>query len=243
MHRGRSINALLDEHGHMGLCFFLLQEMCAEKLEKPAEGDPELSESDCVFNFHRRVVQQNLRLRPAAVERLLDSCQTSGLLSFVLDGNQIQISMPILLNLLDRDSKRARHTRAKNAAPNGIDIDTDKEEDKDTELSAEGKKPSTPKQPKWVNPKTFEELKSQIPVDKYSHWTALYGDEEFIARELLKAFSYFVIDHPEKQSKSRSGWMQRLSSWLERSWEKKAKGSPATTKPQSLADYAKEVGT
>jgi len=56
----------------------------------------------------------------------------SGLWTFVLDEKQIKIKIPILLNLLDSDSKKARHTRATNATQSRLDKDKDKDKDKDS---------------------------------------------------------------------------------------------------------------
>lgn len=131
MYRGQSIAHLLDELGHTGLCFFLLQEMCAEKLDARAGN---LEESAATFQFHTRVVRQNLRISPANLRRLLGVCAANGLLSFEFSGNSLQIKMPILLNLLDRDAKKARQTRATNAQNMRLDIDKEEEEDKEEEL-------------------------------------------------------------------------------------------------------------
>lgn len=132
MHHGRSINHLMDELGHTGLCFFLLQEMCAEKLE-PKIGR-NLTADDCLFSFHLRVVLQALRLRPVGLERLLSSCQAAGLLQFEFCQNEIKITMPILLDLLDRDTKKARQTRAAAALkPRQEKRREDKEEEKKRE--------------------------------------------------------------------------------------------------------------
>ena len=146
-HRGRSIQFLLDEMGHSGLCYFILMEMCAEKLERPSgsaderELNGELSADDCEFIFHRRVVESALRLRRAAVERLLSSCQTSNLFTYEIDGEFIKIKMPILLDLLDYDSKRSRSRRAnvqtKSRLDTDTDTDTDTDKEKETELETE----------------------------------------------------------------------------------------------------------
>ena len=94
-HRGQSIQDLLDQLGHTGLCYYVLVEMCAEKLEKEDNG---LTEVDCSFSFHTRIVRQNLRISATNLRRLLDVCATNGLLSFEFSGNTLEIKMPILLN-------------------------------------------------------------------------------------------------------------------------------------------------
>ena len=112
-HRGRSITDLMDRMGHMGLCFFLLEEICAEKLE--VKGDEELKPEHCVFKFNTRKVRRLLGISQRNLERLLDICQTNERLSFSFVENELEISMPNLLNLLDRDCKKARPHRAKGA--------------------------------------------------------------------------------------------------------------------------------
>lgn len=154
MHRGRSINDLLDQLGHTGLCFFLLQEMCAEKLEKDDQG---LTEADCSWTFHTRIVRQNLRISPVNLVRLLDACAANGLLSFEFSGSSLTISMPILLNLLERNTKRARKTRTTSAQKSPLDKDIDKEEDRDKDKELKKAKTRTPNP---LNAKIWEAYKA-----------------------------------------------------------------------------------
>lgn len=123
--RGQSIQALLDEMGHTGLCYYPLVEMCVEKLDPSVERS--IEKGDCLFKFHSRVVRQNLRISPANLRRLLDICAANGLLSFQFSGNSLELSMPILLNLLDSDSKKARQTREKNATKSRLEKEKEKE--------------------------------------------------------------------------------------------------------------------
>lgn len=140
-HRGISIRALMNELGHSGLCYYILMEMCAEKLEQDGVKKP--AEADCSWQFDQRLVRQNCRLSCGNVRRLLDVCQTNGLLSWEIVGSEFRISMPILLTLLDRDSIRARKVRANAATKPRPDLELDKEEDK--ELRANKKRaPAAP---------------------------------------------------------------------------------------------------
>lgn len=134
MHQGRSINHLLDELGHTGLCFFLIQEMCAEKLEASAAG---VDKSATTFEFHPRIVRQKLRISPANLRRLLDVCAANGLLSFEISEKSVKISMPILLELLDRDAKNARKTRETNAQKTRLDKEEDKIKNKKKSIYSE----------------------------------------------------------------------------------------------------------
>lgn len=110
-HRGRSMQFLLDEMGHMGpCCYYNLVEMCVEKMDQ--KSDRTLEEADCLFSFHQRVVRQNLRISPTNLRQLLDICQTFGLFTFQFSGNTLEISMPIILDLLEYDQKKSRARRA-----------------------------------------------------------------------------------------------------------------------------------
>ena len=119
-HRGRSIQFLLDELGHIGPCsYYFLMEMCAEKLDQ--KSDRKLEVADCLFGFHQRVVRQNLRISPANLRRLLDSCQTLGLFTFEFSGDSLQISAPMLLDLLDYDLKKSRARAAQLTPENRLE--------------------------------------------------------------------------------------------------------------------------
>ena len=110
-HRGRSVQRLMDKMGHSGLAYYILMELCAEKLEKHSENP--LVDSDCEFSFHPRVVENALRMKRKSTKNLLETCQESNLFTFTYSENEIKISMPILLDLLDYDSKKSRQRRAK----------------------------------------------------------------------------------------------------------------------------------
>lgn len=138
MHEGETINELFDQLGHKGLAFFLLQEICCEKLQKN-KGEI-LTKDACLFRFPVRNVRQKLRLSATNLEVLLRICATKGQLSWKLEGKILQIEMPILLDLLDSDTKKARQTRAEAATQAGLDKEIDK--DKEEEIEKELKLPS-----------------------------------------------------------------------------------------------------
>jgi len=101
----------MNEMSHQGVAaYYFLFEMCAEKLEKLPDRD--LEEVDCLFRFSPRVVRQTCRISQTNLGRLLDICQTNGLLSFRFFQEELEIKMPILLDLLDYDSKKSRPRRA-----------------------------------------------------------------------------------------------------------------------------------
>lgn len=113
-HRGRSMQAILDELGHDGhSSWWILVEMCAEKLHK--KEDEEYTAEHCRFVFNERFLRSSLRLGRAKVERILNQFSTMALLSFEITGNEIRIHMPKLLECMDRDAKRARPERGPSA--------------------------------------------------------------------------------------------------------------------------------
>lgn len=132
-HRGTLMSTLMDEMEHRGVaCYWILVEMCAEKLEK---GDEELfTDEHCYFRFPEKKVRQNLRVSAANLARFLDICAANVALSWELVGNVLEIRMPKLLECMDRDSKRARQARAMPAPKKKRKIE-EKEEDKDKEAT------------------------------------------------------------------------------------------------------------
>lgn len=127
-HRGRSMQAVLGELGHSGhSVWWLLVELCAEKLTKHV--DEEYTEAHCHFVFNERFLRDNLRLSGAKVVAFLSQYSTLALLSFKITGPEIHIHMPKLLESLDRDTKRARHLRVTPAPKRKR-----KREEKDKEL-------------------------------------------------------------------------------------------------------------
>lgn len=126
-HRGRSMQFLLDAMGHKGLCYYFLIEMCAEKLEKNEQGV--VTEKDCEFYFHSRVISSALRLSDANVSLLLRHCEDLGLCEARRNGSEIFIKMPMLLNLLERNYKKSTKSVPKYATKSPLDVDKDKEED------------------------------------------------------------------------------------------------------------------
>jgi hypothetical protein len=90
--------------------------------------------------------------------------------------------------------------------------------------------------PPKLMPKAFplkfesvDELLSHLSHGTTKRWMALYdNDKEFLRHECIKAFGWYH-DNPKKKPKNRQGWSNALSSWLSRSWTRRAietKGRP-----------------
>jgi hypothetical protein len=91
---------------------------------------------------------------------------------------------------------------------------------------------STPVPDVKFDAKSVDEIFSIIPEQKRALWLDLYGDEEFIIREIKKAFGWYS-DNPKKKPKSLKSWLRVLSLWLERGWGFRAKTIPGQTSTQT----------
>lgn len=73
-----------------------------------------------------------------------------------------------------------------------------------------------------------------LPEKNKTRWLKLYNnDSVFIETELIKAIGWY-FDNPKKKPKAKRGWLTALSSWLGRSWDRRAKLTPSNShgKPQ-----------
>lgn len=134
--------------GHIGVaCYFLLMEICAEKIDK--KFDKNLEKSDCEFNFSSRFVRKNLRISQRKLEVFLRICSGLGLFSFEIFEKELKIKFPILLDLLESDQKKTRSRRDQDAIKTRqeLELELDKEKELDKEL------PKT-KKPARVEPQT-----------------------------------------------------------------------------------------
>ena len=74
-------------------------------------------------------------------------------------------------------------------------------------------------------PRDESELVCGLSEKTRRRWAALYHDEVFCQREIIKAFGYYE-NNPRKKPKTVRGWTQALSSWLERSWTAHVRSIP-----------------
>jgi hypothetical protein len=86
-----------------------------------------------------------------------------------------------------------------------------------------------------------DELLNSIPLETRSRWVALYQDELFLKRELIKAHGYYVTDNPAKCPKSVKGWQRALSMWFERAWTWQAKNTKGKPKEVTTEDILKSL--
>jgi hypothetical protein len=108
-------------------------EMCAEQMSKNMKerGASIPEENDCIFNFHQRILRQNLRLSLAKVELILGRCSTLALLSYEKVDKNFKIYNPNLLKFLHRGSKRL--SKGCREPVKKLSLDIDIEEDIDTD--------------------------------------------------------------------------------------------------------------
>lgn len=114
-HRGTSLQSLTNQLGLEGLArYWILVEICAEKLSK--EKHEECTAEHCVFRFDQRYMRDTLRTHQLSRLSMFLRCVADvGLMSFSCEDNVVVISMPKLLEYMDRDTKRARTKRAPSA--------------------------------------------------------------------------------------------------------------------------------
>lgn len=114
-YRGRSVTSFHREFGHVGVSwYYLLTEICAEKLEKPLTHD--ITEAECTFRFDKAFVESALRGTFAKIERWLRHGDAMGLWKFTTTDFELHLEYPILLELLDSDQKKTRSRRDKDAS-------------------------------------------------------------------------------------------------------------------------------
>ncbi len=133
-HRGQSLQGLMDELSHMGLTYWIIVEMCVEKVgEKLDSKGPgyRLNKDDCEFEFHQRILRQSMRVSLTNLKRILDECSTLDLLSYEMNENIVKIKMPKILKSLERTKKKDVKFTS-NERPNDVlDIEENKDKNKE----------------------------------------------------------------------------------------------------------------
>lgn len=66
-------------------------------------------------------------------------------------------------------------------------------------------------------PNNEQELIAGLSHEVKKRWEALYPDQTFIHREVLKAFGW-CANNPQRKPRIRKGWVRFLSHWFEKSW-------------------------
>lgn len=247
-HRGQSMLQLFDRLGHMGIaCYWTLTEMCAEKLEErmDAKNGERLTESDCEFIFHKRILRQNLRLSQAKVELFLGECSTLALLSFRIDGQLVKILMPKLLKCLERLKKKDVKATSVLRQHDVLDKEEDQEEENinvpnETNVSLEQEN-TTPfgkgkKSKARISITTLEDIERAIPSEVRANLTELYP-KDFTDREEVKILNWLAAN-PRKNSKTSAGWIKFLSGWLERSWISYQNSLPTNPSKKTAKAYS-----
>lgn len=172
-YRGRSVLSFHREFGHVGVSwYYLLTEICAEKLDKPLHGD--ITTASCAFSFDKAFVELSLRGTFAKIERWLRHGVVMGLWSFTTTDHELRLNYPILLELLDSDQRKTRSRRDRDATQTLLDKEQDKEKEKEvdknksfapTQFSADAEKLSKSKkaltsEQKDLNKRIWESYRS-----------------------------------------------------------------------------------
>jgi hypothetical protein len=193
-HRGLSLQSILNEFGHIGTsCYWILVELCADKLDKNEIIEDKNKEIS--FIFDTKYLVSLLRLKQSTVGRLLVGYRSRDLLAGSCDDNQTIIKMPKLLEILNRDSKYARTRRAHDAPKRK---NKNKEEDREA-ITADS---------------YF--FSSKISEQSWTAWKILYNDASYIETEIKAACVWLVTNSHKRPKKDFDRF---FNSWLSRGWE------------------------
>ena len=195
--------------------YWTLVELCAEKLIK--EKDEDFTEAHCVFEFDRWYLRDTLATHQLTNLTMYLRCFADlQLMSFTCVGDVLTISMPKLLECMDRDTKRARTPRAP-SAPKIKNKEEDKEEDKDICTEPSKLVPAlVQEKPKTFLVKISSTQSVELPSELILVWAETYP-KDFLDEELKKARAW-VLSNPHKAPKS--AWGRFFNSWFARGWEK-----------------------
>lgn len=127
-------------------------------------------------------------------------------------------------NNLERS--KTKQTQANPSKTNPLPLTLTKNYNSKSELDSTSTVPlQRPRGGAKFNALSLKEVLETLGQEKFLAWLDLYDDQrEFVERELKKAWQYYHLDNPSKKPKSKRGWSQALSSWLERGWSDRAKG-------------------
>lgn len=209
------IQKIIKEHGVLGYGqWFLLLELLCEKFD---------GESDMIRLTTAEVIQK-LRTKPAAVRQVL--ARFAGLADILadIDGFEIIIQCPLLLDLQDKDFKHATKKRRESDAKNKIK-NKDKEEDKDKEAKTTERLKTSADIHQKLNDDFLIPFLTTVKIETQNAWFKTYDDEAFVKTELMKACTW-IINNSTKAPKKNFG--QFFSTWLGRGWEQYRKNIPST---------------
>lgn len=207
--RSESLSILIAEHGLDAYArYWLLLEFLAEEFDGESTS----------FRYHVSTIRELLRVQSWTKLQLVCN-QLSTVRGIALRQNEtvLEIEAPILLDLLNRDFKKARSERGQSAVyiKNKIKIKNKKKSSKGT-------------QTKFEHPNNLQDFLAIFDHLTYAHWLSIYqNDQDWINRELEKCYGYFYVQKTGKPSSSVKGWKSRASSWLERGWNSFSKNKPA----------------
>jgi len=246
----------MDEMGHTGpCCLFFLMEICAEKLER--NPNKTLESSDCLFEFHERIVRQKLKISLAKLEHFLGICQGFGLLSYEFHGKFLKISMPMLLDLLEYDQKKSRTRTAPVPPSSRLEKNRIEKNRIEKNIVSTAVENSTSMPPQLVpvvvekvskktgaifeleHDQTAFTLLQDVTKDLQTKWLAAYPSPDWIVHEIKKA-DVWMTANPSKRPKNFGRFM---SGWLAKGFESYRKGLPTNQKTysQKNADALSEM--
>lgn len=174
-----------------GLYWLLLEILC----EKFDGIDPDIE-------LFAGELARKLGVRSDKVSTFLQLCDKFALISVQVEELIYKVHCPILLELQDRDFKRARKDRATKAPKNKI-------KNKDKELRDKNKKPEF-----GLHEKLHDEFLlpyfEKVKLKTQEGWFQLYPDTNWIKTELVKAVNWLITSDAIRKDKGRffTNWLQ-----------------------------------
>lgn len=211
------VQRILDEMGLKGYAqYFLLLELLNEKFD---------GESTKV-SVHLNEIAAKVRLKfDKSLTNFIQKLSDFELISFQLSGKVYEIDCPILLELMDRDSKFNRTKRVANAKTTTLEEEVELDKEVEKELDKEKEKICTerpgPSLPLKKSHESFQDdllnpYLDQVPLASQEAWIKTYQDIAFIKIELMKAVTW-IANNPTRAPKKNYG--NFFSNWLSRGWE------------------------
>lgn len=214
-HTGRAIQQGLNKFGWQAYSIYFLMEICAQKLDRP--NADELLPSDCVFVFDRLLVCSLMRAKMPTVVSLLTHYQLHGWLEFSANDLEIEIKMPMLLDLLDRRFKKVSCKRLDSVTEVSLEKrreeKIERREEKSILSEAEISVPSI--KTKKLKVDLIGEQKIEVDPKLVESWVDTYP-KDFLELEFKKAKSWVLAN---RHKAPKSNWGRFLNNWFSRGWD------------------------
>jgi hypothetical protein len=147
-HRSVQMQTAFRRLGYKAYSIYIIMELCNEQINR---GDNRVENKNFTFVFERVHLQSVLRMKRVGYEFILRSFAELRWFNLELNDNEVIIEFPNLLDLLDRDYKKPRQVRVRDAQKPRLDLDLDLDLDKDEEKNIKKEASPLPVSPDTEN--------------------------------------------------------------------------------------------